>query len=88
MRESGREELAVEIGNIRDELKSLRTELKTFYIDRETHYKDHQFLGDLREWVDSIKSTTIRTVVTAVVLAMIGLLVGGFLLWGKKKMGS
>ena len=88
MGESGREGLAAEIGNITRELKSLRAELETFHVDRETHYQDHQFLKELREWVGSIKSTTIRTVVAAIVLAVVGLLIGGFILWGKKNIGS
>jgi hypothetical protein len=76
-----------------DEIKAAVKEvmdvrMKEFYIDREEHYQDHQFLKGLREWSDGIKSTTIKTLVTLVVTALIGFVVLGFIVWGKKKMGQ
>ncbi|MEP9411525.1 MAG: hypothetical protein HRF42_08980 [Candidatus Brocadia sp.] len=62
-----------------DQLKAVIKEalderIKEFYIDRETHYQDHQFIKELRDWTESIKSTTIKTVVGLFVAALIGLL--------------
>ena len=45
------------------------------------------FLKELREWVGNIKSTTLRTLITAIVVAVIGLIAGGFILWSKKNIG-
>ena len=87
MSDGKKDDLIAEIGNVTKELKDLRTELKSFYIDRERHYQDHQFLKELREWVGNIKSTTLRTLITAIVVAVVGLIAGGFILWSKKNIG-
>lgn len=84
----GDEEVSGEIGGMVKELRDLRAELKSFTIDREQHYQDHQFLKELREWVGNIKSTSVRAVVTAMVVALIGLVVAGFIVWSKKNIGN
>lgn len=78
----------MEIDQIKAAIKEIMDErMKEFYIDRETHYQDHQFLKGLREWMGNIKSTTIRTCVGLIVTALIGLLVLGFIMWGRKNIG-
>lgn len=68
--------------------EALNEEVKSFYVDRETHYQDHQYLKELREWTESIKSTARRTIVKAIVTAIIGLIVLGFAVWGKKHLNG
>ena len=58
--------------------------LGQFYIDRETHYQDHLFLRELRKWSEEVKGTVLRTTLKFVVASLIGLLILGFILWGKK----
>ena len=79
----------MELDQIKAAVKEVMDDrMKEFYIDRETHYQDHQFLKGLREWTDGIKSTTWRTVIGLFVTALIGFLVLGFIMWGKKNIGS
>ncbi len=67
--------------------EALQEEVKSFYIEREQHYQDHLFIKELRELFTSIKSTTSRTIVGIVITALIGLIVLGFIFWGKKHIG-
>lgn len=73
----------------KDELKAaikeaLDEEIKPFYIDRERHYQDHQFLESLQNWVGSIGSATLKTLISTVVAGLLILLLLGFVFWGKK----
>ena len=73
----------------RDELKGIIKEvidegLKPLFIEREQHYQDHLFIRDLREFVDSIKSTALKTIVRVVIVAILGLLAVGFAIWSQK----
>lgn len=79
----------MEFDQIKAAVKEVMDErMKEFYIDRETHYQDHQFLKGLREWTASIRSTTIRTIISLFVTALIGFLVLGFVVWGKRNIGQ
>lgn len=64
-------------------VEALKEEIKPFYIERETHYQDHLFIKELREWLDSIKSTAWKTIAKIVITGIIGLLILGFIFWGK-----
>lgn len=66
-------------------VEALQEEIKPFYIERETHYQDHLFIKEAREWLDNIKSTMWKTIAKAVVAGLIGLLILGFIFWGKTK---
>lgn len=77
----------MEAEQIKAAIKEVMDErMKEFYIDREEHYLDHQFLHGLREWTGSIRSTTVKTVVSIFVAALIGLMIMGFVVWGKNHM--
>lgn len=64
--------------------EALQEEIKPFYIEREQHYQDHQFITSLRKWCEDTKSTIWRTILRVVVMALLGLMVMGFILWGYK----
>lgn len=68
--------------------RAIDRKLGQFYIDRETHYKDHAFIQSLRKWTDETKGTVLRAVVKIVTLAVIGLLLFGFIVWGKVNLGK
>lgn len=59
---------------------ALEGELKPFYIDRKEHYEQHQFLSELMKWTEQCKSIVLKTVVSTVVLIVIGLMAAGFAL--------
>lgn len=63
--------------------EAIRTEISIYKVDKEQHYKDHLFLRDLREWYDDIKSSFWKSIVGALVMAFLGLLLLGFIFWGK-----
>ena len=71
-------------------------EIKPLYVEREKHYRDHLkmekleykdilFLKEWRELIESIKSTATKTIVKAVVVAIIGLALIGAGVWAKIK---
>ncbi len=62
---------------------AIHEELGIYRVDKEQHYKDHLFLRDLREWYDDIRSSFWKSVVGAFVMALLGLLLLGFIFWGK-----
>lgn len=59
--------------------------IEPFYIDRETHYQHHQFMKSFMGWMDKTQSIVLKTVVTVFVLGVIGLVILGFIFWGKEK---
>lgn len=61
----------------------LEEENKSFFVERESHYQDHLFIKDMRDWCEGIKSTFWKTTAKAVVMGIIGLLILGFIFWGK-----
>lgn len=63
--------------------EAIKDEMNVFYVEREQHYQDHEFLKGLREFRDSIKSTSLKTILSLVITALAGLLVFGFIMWGK-----
>ena len=63
--------------------EALADEIKRFYVDREQHYQDHLFIKDFRDWCQGIKSTIWKTLAKIVVTIVIGLIVLGFILWGR-----
>ena len=60
---------------------SIEAELGQYKVPKEQHYKDHIFLTELREWIDDIKSSFWKSLVTSVVTALLLLLVIGFVAW-------
>lgn len=63
--------------------ESIHAELSLYKVDKEQHYQDHLFLRDLRAWYDDIKSSFWKSIVGALVMAFLGLLLLGFIFWGK-----
>lgn len=66
-------------------VEALQEEIKPFYIEREAHYQDHLFVKELREWLNSSKSTIWKTTIKIGITGLIGLLILGFIFWGKTK---
>lgn len=62
---------------------AIEKELGTYKVLKEQHYQDHLFLRDLREWYDDIRSSFWKSIVGALVMAFLGLLLLGFIFWGK-----
>lgn len=81
---------------MRDELEEIKAAVKEglqesvaqFYIERERHYQDHQFVSDLRELFDGIRSTATKTIVGILITSIIGLLILGFVFWGRHQWGK
>ena len=63
--------------------EAIHAELSIYKVDKEQHYQDHLFLRDLREWYDDIRSSFWKSIVGAIVMAFLGLLLLGFIFWGK-----
>jgi len=62
--------------------KVLKKNLGEFFIEREKHYQHHKFLEDFIAWTEECKKTVTRTVARCLVMALIGLIVMGFVFWG------
>ena len=72
----------------RDEIKSavkeaLREEIEPLYVDRETHYIHHQFIQGTIEWMEEAKGTVWGAFLKILVWAVLVMLVGGFIWWGR-----
>ena len=67
--------------------RALDRKLGRFYIDAETHYKDHELIQSLRKWSEEAKGTILKTLLNTLALGCIGLLILGFILWGKDHIG-
>jgi hypothetical protein len=63
--------------------EALQEEIKPFYVDREIHYQHHEFIGELIQWSNKIKTTAIGTIVRTLIWGLIGLIILGFIFWGK-----
>lgn len=69
---------------IRDLIKeSVHENLGAYVIPKDQHYKDHLWLSEWREWQDNIKSNFWKEVVRTVLMVIMGLLLLGFILFGK-----
>lgn len=67
--------------------KALREEIQPFYVERESHYQDHQFVKELRVFLDGVCGTATKTIVGIAITAIVGLIVLGFIFWSKKHIG-
>lgn len=65
--------------------ETIDAKVKEFYIDREVHYNQHQFIESFMKWTDRTQSVVLKTVVTVAVIGVIGLLILGFVFWGRDK---
>lgn len=60
---------------------SIEAELGQYKVPKEQHYQDHLFLTDLRSWMDSIKSSFWKSLVSTLVPALLLMLILGFIAW-------
>lgn len=67
--------------------RAIREEGSHLYVDHEMHFRHHEFIGEMIKWSETIKGTACKTIVKAVVGALIGLIVLGFLVWGRPSGG-
>lgn len=65
--------MTADINEIREVVReAVRDELKAAnIIDGPTHIKHHEFIGDLCESFDTVKKTTLRVLVNAMVIGLI-----------------
>lgn len=78
-----------EIEKIKAAVKeSLQESVAQFYVDRERHYQDHQFVADLRDFFENIRGTATKTIVGILITSVVGLLILGFIVWGKNHLGK
>lgn len=63
--------------------EAMDDKLRDFWIDREEHYEHHKFIGELIKWLQDCKSTASKTLVKGIILTIIGLIILGFIFWGK-----
>ena len=68
--------------------RAIDSKLGQFYIDREAHYQDHHFIQEFRKWTEQAKGTVLSVAIKTLVTMAIGLLVLGFLFWGKGNFGK
>lgn len=68
--------------------EAVQSELGAYKVPKEQHYKDHEWLLDLREFTSNVKSTAVRTIVGLFISGLFGIIILGFIFWGKKKIGS
>lgn len=59
---------------------SIEAALGPYKVNKEQHYQDHLFLRELREWTNTIKITSIKFVVKAILGAIFILVAIGFYL--------
>jgi hypothetical protein len=79
-----------EIDKIAEKVKAgikgtIDSEIKPFYVGREVHFLQHKFIESLMGWMDKTQSIILKTVVTVIVAGILGLVVLGFILWGRGK---
>lgn len=60
---------------------SIEAELGQYKVPKEQHYQDHLFLTDLRSWMNNIKSSFWKSLVSTLVPALFLLLLIGFVAW-------
>lgn len=60
--------------------QGIEAALGPYKVDKEQHYQDHLFLRELREWTNTIKITSIKFVVKAILGAVFILVAIGFYL--------
>ena len=59
---------------------ALEDKLRPFYIDREKHFEHHKFISDWIAWTKQCKSVVLKTLVSAFVMAALGLMIVGFVM--------
>lgn len=57
--------------------EALAEEIKVFYVDREIHYQHHEFIKSLIKLTEQCKNIVLKTVVSVVVVAILGLIALG-----------
>ena len=69
---------------VKDAVKeSMEETMKSYYVEREGHYLDHVFVRDVRNIFGLVKSNTVKTIITVVVVGLLGAIVTGLIFWGK-----
>jgi len=59
--------------------EALGEELNAFYVDREIHYQHHEFLQSWITWSQQCKSVIMKTVMSGLVMTLLGLIALGFI---------
>lgn len=62
---------------------AIEEKMQQYWVDRETHYRQHDFIDRLMSWSDTISNSFLRAIATALTMAIIGLILLGFILWGR-----
>lgn len=67
--------------------KAIREEGSHLYIEHETHFRHHEFISELIKWSEVAKGTACKAIIKAIIGVLIGLIVLGFLVWGRPSGG-
>ncbi len=62
------------------QFKTFADEIKTYYIDRQEHFRQHQFLSEFIKYSEQCKSIVLKSVLTALIAGILGLMYLGFAL--------
>lgn len=69
---------------IKEAVKAAMDEkMAEYWVDREKHYQHHEFIDSLIKWADRVSDTTVKAVITAIVMGILALLVLGFIFYIK-----
>ena len=68
--------------------EAVHNELGQYKVPKEQHYNDHIWLESMRKWQENVKSQITKTVIGILISALFALLVYGFILFGKKTIGT
>lgn len=60
---------------------AIERELGQYKVPKEQHYQDHIFLTDLRKWMENIRSSFWKSLVSTLVPAILLILLLGFVVW-------
>ena len=62
---------------------AVEKELGAYKVPKEQHYKDHLWINQMLDWQDTIKSSLVRSTVGIIIAGAFGLMLFGFIFWGK-----
>ena len=65
---------------------AVEKELGQYKVPKEQHYQDHMWIKEVMEWTDTIKNSVVKSAVNIMVLGFFGILLLGFIFWGKSNL--
>lgn len=62
---------------------AVEKELGAYKVPKEQHYQDHLWINQMVTWQNNFKSSIWRSIANIIVATCFGLLVLGFIMWGR-----